>query len=282
MPVLGYAARKYVAGNALGDAVDLAKRAAAQGLSCTMCYWNDGSEDPEVVAAEYGSILDYLGQSSLDGALAAKIPALWERDEQVAGVVALARSKRVPVIFDAHAPEQSDATLRFLERHGGDGLGLAIPGRWRRSLRDADRAIELGARVRVVKGEWVDPEEPGMDLREGYLRVIRRLAGRARFVGVATHDAVLAAQAMQILAEAGTPFEQEFVFPLPIAAARREGERFGVGARLYIPYGEAWLPYSIKRAFRNPQVFYWLTRDLLVGKKFELPANPAGYAPAAS
>ena len=87
---------------------------------------------------------------------------------------------------------------------------------------------------------------------------------------------------MQILAEAGTPFEQEFVFPLPIAAARREGERFGVGARLYIPYGEAWLPYSLKRVFRNPRVIYWLTRDLLVGKKFELDTKPPAYSPVAS
>ena len=184
MPVLGFAARKYVTGNTLGDAIDLAKRAAAQGLSCTMCYWNDGSEDPAIVAAEYGSIIDYLGQSSLDGALAAKIPALWENEEQVASVVALARVKSVPVIFDAHAPDQSDATLRFLERHGGEGLGLAIPGRWRRSLRDADRAIELGARVRVVKGEWVDPEEPdhgpSRRLSAGHPAVGRACAVRRR------------------------------------------------------------------------------------------------------
>lgn len=275
MPVLGLAARRYVAGETLDDAVGLALRAKAPGLRCTLCYWNDRNEDPGHVASNYAAILDRIGHETLDGALAVKVPALHERDDLIDCVVMLARSRDIPLIFDAHAPDQSDATLRILERHGGAGLGMAIPGRWHRSLRDVDRAIELGARVRVVKGEWADPTDPKMDLRAGYLRIIRSLAGRARFVGVATHDAPLAAQAMQILADAGTPFEQEFVFPLPIAAALREGERFGAGARLYIPYGEAWLPYSLKRVMGNPKMLYWLGKDLFGRKKFELIGSSA-------
>ncbi|GGC07653.1 proline dehydrogenase [Novosphingobium endophyticum] len=276
MPLLKHATRNYVAGETLEDAAQLATRAARRNLSCTLCYWNDGTEEPEVVASEYAAILNLLRERGIDGALAAKLPALKECEEQVDRTVSLARKLGVPVIFDAHAPAQSDDTFRFLELHGSKGLGLAIPGRWRRSVKDADRAVELGVRVRVVKGEWADPHEPGMDLREGYLRIIERLAGRAAFVGVATHDAPLAAKAMRILAEAGTPFEQEFVFPLPIDAALREGARFGAGARLYIPYGEAWLPYSLSRAFRKPKTFYWFARDLLGGRKFVLPPTHPG------
>lgn len=270
MPVLGHAARRYVAGTALADAAALAQRAADSGLRSTLCYWNDGSEDPAIVASEYMGIVRHIGRSDLDGALALKVPAVWDQQDKIDPIVAEARARGVPVILDSHAPDQADANLQVIERLGGSGLGLAIPGRWRRSLADADRAIAAGARIRVVKGEWADPDWPDADLGEAYLRLISHIAGRARFVGIATHDAALSAQAMQILADAGTPFEQEFVFPLPIASARREGHRFGAAARLYIPFGEAWLPYSMKRAFRNPKTFYWLTRDLIVGKRFEL------------
>jgi proline dehydrogenase len=282
MPIIRFATRSYIAGDTLEDAADLAVRAAALKLSCTLCYWNDGTEDPEIVAREYESILNLFAKRRMDGALAVKLPALWEREEQVGRVVALARKTGAPVIFDAHDPHKSDDTFRFLEALGSEKLGLAIPGRWRRSLADADRAVELGVRVRVVKGQWPDPDEPDMDMREGYLRVIKRLAGRASFVGVATHDAPLAAKAMDILAQAGTPFEQEFVFPLPIEPALREGIRFNVGARLYIPYGEAWLPYSLTRALKNPATFYWLARDLAFGQKFVLPPPLLGDTGAAS
>ncbi|AIT79493.1 proline dehydrogenase [Novosphingobium pentaromativorans US6-1] len=280
-PVLKRATSKYVAGETLEDAAELALRAGQQNLRCTLCYWNDGTEDPEIVVREYSRILSLVGEGRINGALAAKLPALKEREDLVEQVVAQAREVGAPVIFDAHAPPQTDDTLKALERYPREGVGLAIPGRWKRSLRDADRAIELGVRVRVVKGEWIDPDHPGIDLREGYLGIIRRLAGKAAFVGVATHDAPLAREAMRILAEAGTPFEQEFVYPLPIEAALREGAPYGAGARLYIPYGEAWLPYSLKRAIKSPKTLYWLGRDLIGGRNFVLPSLDPAQMPAA-
>ena len=170
MPVLKHATAKYIAGDSLDDAADLAIRAGQQNLRCTLCYWNDGSEDSEIVSGEYAKILNLFGESRIDGALAVKLPALQEREDQVDKIVTLARKVGAPVIFDAHAPEQADTTFKFLEHHGKERLGLAIPGRWQRSVKDADRAIELGVRVRVVKGEWADPDQPNIDLREGYLR----------------------------------------------------------------------------------------------------------------
>lgn len=271
MPLVKHATRAYVAGDDLPGALDFAERAAHAGFSCTMCYWNDGKEQPPVVADEYLKIMEQGAERGLDLALAAKIPALWERQEEIDRVVARARELGQQVIFDAHDPHKSDDIIAALEKTGPEGMGWAIPGRWHRSLEDAEIAIDMGVRVRVVKGQWVDPTDPDMDLREGYLRVIERLAGRASFVGVATHDAPLAAKAMQILHDAGTPFEQEFVFPLPVEPALAEGKRFGAKARLYLPYGSAWLPYSLSRAARNPVMLYWLARDTIMGRTFKVP-----------
>jgi proline dehydrogenase len=271
MPLIKQATRAYVAGDNLDDALDLAARVQEAGFSCSLCYWNDGSEEPEIVANEYLKILSEGADRGLDLALAMKLPALWERQEEVDRVVERARRVGSPVIFDSHDPHKSDDISKCLEKTGPEGVGWAIPGRWSRSLDDAERAIELGVRVRVVKGQWMDPSNPKIDMREGYLRVIERLAGRASFVGVATHDAPLARKAMEILSEAGTPFEQEFVFPLPIDPAMEEGKRFGAAARLYLPYGSAWLPYSLSRAVTNPVMLYWLARDAVMGRTFTVP-----------
>ncbi|QFT77341.1 proline dehydrogenase [Erythrobacter sp. THAF29] len=271
MPIVKQATRKYVAGDKLDDALGLAEDAAQAGFTGTLCYWNSSEEGPPQVADEYLRILDHSAERSLDVALAMKLPELWERQEEVDRVVKRARKNCQQVVFDAHDPHKSDDIIASLEKTGPEGMGWAIPGRWHRSLEDAERAIEFGVRVRVVKGQWADPHDPDMDLRGGYLRVIERLAGRAAFVGVATHDAPLAAKAMQILADAGTPFEQEFVFPLPIEPAMKEGRRFGANARLYLPYGSAWLPYSLSRAVKNPIMLYWLARDTITGRTFKVP-----------
>lgn len=73
-------------------------------------------------------------------------------------------------------------------------IGVALPARWGRSLEDADAAVAGGLAVRVVKGEWPDPDRD-LDPRRAYLELIDRLAGRARHVGVATHDRELAREA---------------------------------------------------------------------------------------
>ncbi len=275
MPLIKHATRAYVAGESLEEGLDLAERVRDAGFSCSMCFWNDGKDEPSVVADEYLDIVSQGTERGLDLALAAKLPSLWERQHEVDRVVERARALGTPVIFDSHDPHKSDDIIACLEKTGAEEMGWAIPGRWHRSLDDAELAIDMGVRVRVVKGQWADPSDPGIDLREGYLRVIRRLAGRASFVGVATHDAPLAAQAMEILAEAGTPFEQEFVFPLPIESALQEGKRYDANARIYLPYGSAWLPYSLSRAIKNPAMLYWLARDTIMGRNFNVPERSA-------
>jgi proline dehydrogenase len=64
MPVLSHAASRYVAGTTLLEAGKLAARAATSGLHCTLCYWNDGTEDPAVVALEYTAIVQHISQNT--------------------------------------------------------------------------------------------------------------------------------------------------------------------------------------------------------------------------
>jgi proline dehydrogenase len=272
MPVLKRAARGYVAGDALDDAMRVAASAAKLGYGVTICYWQADDSPPEPVAEHYLAVIARLKLEGLDAHLALKIPALWERPDLVDSVVAAARAARIPVDIDSHAPEQAEANFEAAARLGSDGLGLAIPGRWLRSLDDADRAIDLGLTVRVVKGSWPDPQAPRMDMREGYLNVIDRLAGRCRHVLVATHDAWLARDSLRRLKEKGTPCTHELLFGLPIEPAAEAGRVSGVPTRIYISYGEAWFPYSVSRALRNPRTLLWLARDMVRGRDGAIPS----------
>jgi proline dehydrogenase len=273
-PVLNFATRSYVAGDTLDDALQICASAASRGYGVSVCYWHETGESAERVAEEYLTSIDRLAAAKLDAHLAVKVPALHERLDLLGRVVERARDCGVGVDFDAHEPDKADDVFRVSEALGRRSLGLAMPGRWRRSLADADRAAELGLRVRVVKGEFPDPAEPDVDLREGYLKVIDRLAGRARLVGVATHDAWLSGEAIRRLKAAGTPCEQELLFGLPFEPAAAEARKAEIATRVYVPYGFAWLPYSVSRAVKNPRVFAWLARDFLAGRAREIPAPP--------
>ena len=146
-----------------------------------------------------------------------------------------------------------------------DDLGCTLPGRWVRSLDDAERATEKGLAARVVKGQWADPDAPDRDGREGCLEVVRRLAGKARLVAIATHDVPLAERCVRVLQETSTPVELELLHGLPMRGALSMARRCRVPVRVYVPYGESWLPYSLDYVERHPEVMLWLVRDLLGG-----------------
>jgi proline dehydrogenase len=162
----------------------------------------------------------------------------------------------MPVHFDATGPDDAEPGWKLLAEIARPGVGATLPSGWRRSLADAGRALELGLRVRIVKGQWPEPE---VDERAAFLALVDALAGRASHVAVATHDRPLAAEAIARLEASGTFFEHEVMLGLP-----RRGDPLGP-TRVYIPFGHPYLPYAPGRARRNRRVAGWIARDLVRG-----------------
>jgi proline dehydrogenase len=162
--------------------------------------------------------------------------------------------------------ERTLALIAGAAQHQNE-LGITLPARWRRSLGDAEMAVELGLGVRVVKGRWPDLHMPDQDLRAAFLAIIEQLAGRARRVAVATHDEALAREALRRLRAADTRCELELLFGLPAAAAARAADELSAPVRVYVPYGHATLPYRVPDARREIRVLGWLSQDLLRGRR---------------
>jgi len=272
VPLAARAARGYVAGPGLPDALEACRRLAQQGYAGTVGYWNGDDDSPRLIADEYLGALTDLARERLNCSMSVKAPPLGFARPLFAEILDVARLGDLIVHFDSLAPETCDDTFaliaELMPRHSR--LGCTLPGRWRRSLRDADLAVDLRANVRVVKGQWADPEVD-LDARTGFLAVIDRLAGRASHVGVATHDPPLAREALRRLRSANTSCELEQLLGLPAGPSLREAAAAGVPVRFYVPYGLAYLPYALSKALRNPRMLWWVARDLLRGGRALLP-----------
>lgn len=273
LPLAERAARSYTAGPELADGVQVCHSLVRLGMATTICFWNGEGDSPRQTADAYLAALDALAREKLNCSLSVKAPPLDFSRDLLDEILGRARQGGVIVHFDSLSPEAADQTFSLiadaLERY--PKLGCTLPGRWRRSLQDADRAVELRLNVRVVKGQWVDPDEPNIDPAAGFLAVIDRLAGQASHVAVATHDPLLAGEALRRLLAAGTSCEVELLFGLPMRRAIRVAREAGVPVRVYVPYGHAWLPYLLSQARQHPHVVWWLCRDLLLGRLFRSP-----------
>jgi proline dehydrogenase len=258
------AAGRYVVGPELEHAMAACRQLAGQGFATTICAWNEERSAPGDNAGHCLRGIDAVATEGLDCYVALKALDVGFAPPLIDWIAASARHRDVGLHFDSMGPDSADETFSILRRLSGTGLrlGCTIPGRWRRSLADAERADRLGLRIRVVKGQWADPEAPDMDLRTGFRDVIDRLAGTACDVAVATHDPTLARSALGRLRESGSPCELELLFGLPLRGAIRVGRDMGVPIRIYLPYGHAWLPYALRQATRNPGIAWWTLRDI--------------------
>src|SRR6267378_1026553 len=236
------AARPYIVGQELADAMQASRSLRERGFRSTIGFWNRVDEDPDDIAARYSAAIDAVGAEGLDCRVSVKAPPLQFSQE------------------------------RF-ER-------LAKQARERRSPDDAERAIELGLGVRIVKGQWPDPADPDRDMRAGYLEVVDRLAGRVRYAAVATHDAPLAREALTRLRVAGTKCELELLYGLPLRKVVAIARAAAVPVRVFLPYGHGFLPYAMEQLKAHPWIALQVVRAWIEPGKsvFELPPMTAASA----
>lgn len=244
-------------------AVRLCERLGRKGLHSTVGYFDSPGARPEEVVATNVALAGLLAGSPLDVHLSVKAPALGFALARVRTVAEAASAAGLPLMFDAHAEADADRTLDLASAYLGEnpGTGLVLPARWRRSMADVLHFRDTSARLRIVKGEWADPQWGAEDIAANYMRLIALLAGRRAPVAVATHDPGLAQQALSLLLDAGTPCELEQLRGLPRRRTMAVAERLSVPVRLYIPFGPGWWPYALDKALDRPYLLSWMIRD---------------------
>jgi len=268
LPLVRHVARDHVGGESVDDALCVARRFADEGLPSTLGFWDTAEDTGRQVADIYLGAIAQLAESCLDSYVSVKPPALRFDVSLAAEIARAARRAHIRVHCDSHGPEvatpshaMEDAMLTVLSP---ERVSTTLPGRWSRSLGDADWVIAKGLGVRVVKGQWPDPAEPQRDMRAGFLEVIHRLSGRARHVRVATHDVPLAAEAIARLRHAGTSCELELLFGRPMTSALRWAALHRVPVRVYVPFGKGYVPSAIGLLRHNPKLALHVLRSLVV------------------
>src|SRR5581483_11146033 len=116
-------------------------------------------DPPRAVADTHLAALEGLAREPARGWISVKLPALGYSEDLTDEIAARSRAAGVGLHFDSLGPETVDRTLALIGHRAwrASSPGVTLPGRWRRSLRDVERAIELDLAVRVVKGQWADP-----------------------------------------------------------------------------------------------------------------------------
>ncbi len=270
---------RFIAGLHLEDAIAVCRRLNGVGLLVTLdCLGEEVTSVAEVEAASkaYHALLDSIERLGLRSTVSLKLSQFGlgfsERlcYDSVESVVRRAASVPTSVEVDMESLGYVDRTLalvvRMHEAHGN--VRGVIQAYLKRSYDDLAMLCERGIPVRLCKGAYREPAsvayQTRAEIRGNFLRLARILLDRGVYPGFATHDEFLIRRIREYAREAGIPASR-YEFQM-LYGVRRDLERSfledGLRLRLYVPYGEAWYPYFMRRLAEHPANLLLLLKNL--------------------
>jgi proline dehydrogenase len=274
-PVVQRFSSRYIAGSTLPDAAGVVRRLNAEGLLATIDVLGEEithADEARAIARAYLDVFDAIEREQLDANVSVKLTALGLKlsydlcKENVLQVLAQGRFVRI----DMEDSTTTDATLRLyreLRDAGHHNVGVVLQAYLRRTLADVGALADLKPNVRLCKGIYVEPPSlafNGADsVRMSFVQCLDALLEAGAYVAAATHDEKLIGEALR----RDVP---EFQMLLGVREERaRELVADGRRVRIYVPFGEQWYAYSLRRLQENPAMATTIARAA-VGRALRL------------
>jgi proline dehydrogenase len=271
-PVVGRLAQRYIAGESLEDAMRVVAELNRNGRLATVDVLGEELrhvDETHAMTAAYRELLAEIEARGLDASVSVKLTALGLAldealcEEHLIAILENARGRGNFVCIDMEDATTTDATLGLYRRvrdRGYENVGIVLQARLRRTLEDARALAPLKPDVRLCKGIYVESPERAYqsdrEVRESFMRVLEELLASGSHVAIATHDGALIRRARQLLAGSGRG-RDGYEFQMLLGVRADEGDRLvraGEPLRIYVPYGNDWYAYSLRRLQENPRI----------------------------
>ncbi len=269
-PVVQLFSSRYIAGATLADAVECVRGLNGGGKLATVDVLGEEithEDETRAIAQAYDDVFAAIDEAGLDSNVSVKLTALGLDlsfdlcRENLLDMVRTAAGYGNFVRIDMEDSSTTDDTLRLyreLREDGHENLGVVLQARLRRTLDDVHALADLRPSVRLCKGIYLEPAALAFTdyeaVRANFLLCLDALFDAGCYVGVATHDEWLIEESLERISRRGlAPLEYELQMLLGVREERRD-ELVAAGHRLrvYVPFGEHWYGYSLRRLQENP------------------------------
>jgi proline dehydrogenase len=269
-PMVRVFSARYIAGPTLADAVSVVKRLNATQKLATIDVLGEEitrEDEARAIAQAYRDVFAEIEHEQLHSNVSVKLTALGldlSYDlcrENLEDVVRHASTYGNFVRIDMEDSSTTDDTLRLyrdLREAGHENVGIVLQAHLRRTVADVHSLAELRPNVRLCKGIYVEPASIAFAdheaVRANFVQCLDALLAAGAYVGVATHDEWLLGEALRRIREQDLGrSDYEFQMLLGVREQRAtELVQDGHRLRVYVPFGEHWYRYSLRRLQENP------------------------------
>jgi len=280
-PIVSHFAKGYIAGSTLADAVRVSRDLNHQNMMTTIDILGEFITriDQAVAFKDAGlEILRTIEREKLDANLSIKptqMGLLLDKErcyELIHELVKEAKQLNNFIRIDMEDIETTDDTLEVFNRLRQEfpgHVGTVLQSYLRRTPQDIIDHRDGFQNYRLCKGIYVEPRSHAWKhpdaINGNFTESLRLLFEQGAYVGIATHDELLIYEAMNLIRQYGLkPDQYEFQMLLGVDEEMRQiildnGHRL----RIYVPYGEDWLPYSKRRLKENPTIAQHALKQML-------------------
>jgi proline dehydrogenase len=272
---------RFVAGFRIEDALSASKNLGVQGLAVTLDALGENVSRPEQARQSgqiYHWLLDSLAKTTLDGNVSLKLTQMGMdlnpdlAFEIVSSLVRHAGEANSFVRVDMEGTPYTQATIDVVRRlhavkENRGRVGIVIQAYLRRSAEDIATLLADGIRIRLCKGAYKEPADLAFpdkkDVDANFVALMKTLVKSGVYHGIATHDeAMIQATKDFVRAERIDPASFEFQM---LYGIRRDLQRSliqeGYRVRIYVPFGDEWYPYFMRRLAERPANILFLAKN---------------------
>ena len=280
-PVSRTVVRRFVAGGTVDDAVRVTRQLVDTGLAVSLDHLGEDTTaeaQAKTATAAYLELLERLRTGGLTGSaeLSVKLSAIGllldpsMACENARAISEAADKAGTTVTIDMEESKTTDATLEIVRELRSDfpTLGLVLQAYLRRTEADCREFAYAGSRVRLCKGAYKEPEpvafQDKLDVDRSYVRSLNVLMAGEGYPMLATHDPRLIAIADERAKwydRAANTYEYQLLYGVRPDEQRRLAAA-GETVRVYVPYGDQWYAYLMRRLAERPANVAFFLRSL--------------------
>jgi len=273
--------RRFIAGSTLDEAMVQAEALAARGFLVSLDCLGENTTTPEGAKQArdlYLQLLDRIRASphrdSINISIKLTQCGLDLGDDVAEGhyraLLQAAQPANTFVRVDMESSAYTERTIRMLDRVWPEykNTGTVLQSYLKRSPADVEHMIELGARVRLVKGAYLEPESVALqskaDVDRAFEQLGRRLLDAGVYPALATHDERLIQQ-LKRYAQDRAIGKERFEWQMLFGIRRELQESLlseGYNVRVYVPFGPSWYPYFSRRLAERPANVWFIFKSL--------------------
>lgn len=274
--------KRYIAGKQLADGLEKTKELNANHIAVTMDVLGEDitqTQEAEAAKEEALEMLDTIHKSQVNATISVKLTQLGLKIDpdlcykNIYSIVHKANALKNFVRIDMEDETCTSETLYIYRelRKEFDRVGTVIQAYLKRSQKDVQSLIDDGiANLRVCKGIYDESPQVAykdkQEIRENFNTLNRMMLESKNFIGIATHDLPVVDTAKQLLQEFKVnKSDYEFQMLLGVTEnLRSQLVEEGHPMRVYVPFGEQWYGYCIRRMKENPQVAGHVVKNLFI------------------